>query len=69
MIRERERKQREKERHTETGTDTETGSDIYPNVCLSELQVIDELLFAIGGFNGVTTISHVECFDATADEW
>ena len=55
--------------HTETGTDTETGSDIYPIVYLSELQVIDELLFAIGGFNGVTTISHVECFDATADEW
>lgn len=33
------------------------------------LQVIDEMVFAIGGFNGVTTIFNVECFDASTDEW
>ncbi|CAG0884895.1 unnamed protein product [Cyprideis torosa] len=32
-------------------------------------QVIDDLIFAIGGFNGVTTIYHVECFDERTNEW
>ena len=32
-------------------------------------QVIDEMIFAIGGFNGVTTIFNVECYDGTTDEW
>lgn len=27
------------------------------------------MVFAIGGFNGVTTIFNVECFDASTDEW
>jgi len=27
------------------------------------------MVFAIGGFNGVTTIFNVECYDSTADEW
>lgn len=27
------------------------------------------MIFAIGGFNGVTTIYNVECFDPTTDEW
>ena len=26
-------------------------------------------MFTIGGFNGVTTISNVECYDDTTDEW
>lgn len=26
-------------------------------------------MFAIGGFNGLTTISGVECYDDTTDEW
>jgi len=31
--------------------------------------VIDDMVFAIGGFNGVTTIFNVECYDPQADEW
>jgi hypothetical protein len=26
-------------------------------------------MFTIGGFNGLTTISNVECYDDTTDEW
>ena len=33
------------------------------------LQVIDDMIFAIGGFNGVTTIFNVECYDEKLDEW
>ena len=33
------------------------------------VQVIDDMIFAIGGFNGVTTIFNVECYDGTTDEW
>lgn len=36
---------------------------------LSFRQVIDDMIFAIGGFNGVTTIYNVECYDSTSDEW
>ncbi len=32
-------------------------------------QVIDDMIFAIGGFNGVTTIYNVECYDPNTDEW
>ena len=32
-------------------------------------QVIDDMVFAIGGFNGVTTIFNVECYDPQSDEW
>ena len=32
-------------------------------------QVMDDMLYAIGGFNGVTTIFQVECYDPSADEW
>ena len=32
-------------------------------------QVIDDMIFAIGGFNGVTTIYNVECFDPSSEEW
>ncbi|GIY24298.1 kelch-like protein 10 [Caerostris darwini] len=27
------------------------------------------MIFVIGGFNGVTTIFHVECFDERTEEW
>ena len=37
-------------------------------MCIHE-QVIDDMVFAIGGFNGVTTIFNVECYDPQADEW
>ena len=39
------------------------------STCPLCFQVIDEMVFAIGGFNGVTTIFNVECFDASTDEW
>ena len=31
--------------------------------------VIDEMIYAIGGFNGSSTIASVECFDGETDEW
>uniref|UniRef100_T1IS98 Kelch-like protein 10 n=1 Tax=Strigamia maritima TaxID=126957 RepID=T1IS98_STRMM len=31
--------------------------------------LIDDMIFAIGGFNGVTTIFHVECYDDKTNEW
>lgn len=33
------------------------------------LEIIDDLIFAIGGFNGVVTISHTECYNPETDEW
>lgn len=33
------------------------------------LEVIDDRLFAVGGFNGFTTTYNVEYYDATTDEW
>ncbi len=33
------------------------------------LKVLEGYVFAIGGFNGVTTIFLVECYDAERDEW
>lgn len=36
---------------------------------LPTLQVIDGMIFAMGGFNGVTTIYAVECYDPICDEW
>ena len=33
------------------------------------IEVIDDMVFAIGGFYGITTIYNVECYDPSADEW
>lgn len=33
------------------------------------LEVIDDHLFVVGGFNGITTTYNVEYYDALADEW
>lgn len=33
------------------------------------LEIIDNMIFAIGGFNGVVTISHTECYQPENDEW
>uniref|UniRef100_A0A663MQ30 Kelch like family member 10 n=1 Tax=Athene cunicularia TaxID=194338 RepID=A0A663MQ30_ATHCN len=33
------------------------------------IAVVDDLLFAVGGYNGFTTTFNVECFDANANEW
>lgn len=32
-------------------------------------KVLDDMIFAIGGFNGMTTIFNVELYDGTTDEW
>jgi len=40
----------------------------FTGACI-DWQVIDDMVFAIGGFNGVTTIFNVECYDPQADEW
>nr|XP_054767438.1 kelch-like protein 10 [Lytechinus pictus] len=31
--------------------------------------VLDDMIFVIGGFNGITTIYNVECYDPDNDEW
>lgn len=36
---------------------------------LPTIQVMDGMIFAMGGFNGVTTICAVECYDPVCDEW
>lgn len=33
------------------------------------LEIIDDMIFAVGGFNGVQTISQCECYVPEADEW
>lgn len=33
------------------------------------IEVVDDLLFVVGGFNGFTTTFNVECYDEKADEW
>lgn len=33
------------------------------------IEVVDDLLVVAGGFNGFTTVSHVECYDENADAW
>lgn len=33
------------------------------------IEVIDDRLFAVGGFNGLTTTYDVECYDAASDQW
>lgn len=33
------------------------------------IEVIDDQLFVVGGFNGFTTSYNVEFYDATTDEW
>lgn len=30
---------------------------------------MDDMIFVIGGFNGITTIYQVECFDERTGEW
>lgn len=33
------------------------------------LEIIDDMILAIGGFNGVVTISHCECYVPETNEW
>nr|CAD7452780.1 unnamed protein product [Timema tahoe] len=42
--------------------------DMYNPRSNFAIEVIDDMVFAIGGFNGVTTIYHVECFDEKTGE-
>ncbi|CAF4315818.1 unnamed protein product [Rotaria sp. Silwood2] len=43
--------------------------DMYNPRSNFAIEVVDDYLFVIGGFNGVTTIFNVECFDDLAEEW
>nr|XP_031847034.1 kelch-like protein 10 isoform X2 [Nomia melanderi] len=43
--------------------------DMYQSRSNFAIEVIDDMIFAIGGFNGVTTIDHVECYDEKTNEW
>ncbi|KAL1465988.1 hypothetical protein MTO96_026960 [Rhipicephalus appendiculatus] len=39
-------------------------------LCSSSVhQVIDDLVFAIGGFNGQSTTNLAECYDPVTDQW
>lgn len=42
---------------------------LFSSIIITYKKIIDDMLFAIGGFNGVTTIFNVECYDINADEW
>jgi len=33
------------------------------------VEVLDDMIFVAGGFNGVTTIAQVECYNDRTDEW
>lgn len=33
------------------------------------IEVVDDKLFVVGGFNGLTTILNVECYDEKPEEW
>jgi Kelch motif. len=52
----------------ETNTWTQI-PDMYNPRSNFAIEVIDDMVFAIGGFNGVTTIYHVECYDQKTNEW
>lgn len=33
------------------------------------VEVLDDMIFAVGGFNGLATIPHTECYDADRNVW
>lgn len=33
------------------------------------IEIIDDMIFAMGGYNGVTTTYQVECYDEKTNEW
>lgn len=33
------------------------------------IEVMDDMIFAMGGFNGMVTIAHTECYDAEQNTW
>lgn len=43
--------------------------DMYTTRSNFAVEVIDDMVFAIGGFNGMATIHQVECFDDRTQEW
>ena len=43
--------------------------DMYNPRSNFAIEIIDDMIFAIGGFNGVSTTCHVECFDDKTNEW
>jgi kelch-like protein 10 len=52
----------------ETNTWTEI-ADMHSRRYNFATEVIDGMIFAIGGFNGVTAISSVEYFDDRKNKW
>ena len=43
--------------------------DMYNPRSNFAIEVIDDMVFAIGGLNGATAIKHVECYDERTNEW
>lgn len=33
------------------------------------IEVLDEMIFVIGGYNGLYTLPHCECLDVTENQW
>jgi kelch-like protein 10 len=54
--------------NAETNTCTEI-ADMHNRRCSFATEVTDGMIFTIGGFNGVTTISNVEYFDDRKNKW
>jgi len=43
--------------------------DMYNPRSNFAVEVLDDMIFVAGGFNGVTTIAQVECYNDRTDEW
>lgn len=52
----------------ETNTWTRIPKMYYPRSNFA-IAIIDDMIFAIGGYNGVYTMYNVECYDEKTNEW
>lgn len=43
--------------------------DMYTPRSNYAIAVIDDMIFVMGGYNGTTTVCHVECYCAKNNEW
>ena len=43
--------------------------DMYNARSNFAMEIIDDMIFAIGGFNGFNTTYHVECYDEQSNKW
>uniref|UniRef100_A0A4W4DQ53 BACK domain-containing protein n=1 Tax=Electrophorus electricus TaxID=8005 RepID=A0A4W4DQ53_ELEEL len=51
---------------------TNTGTHIHTHIAFSlphTVQVVDNLMFVVGGLNGFTTTYNMECYDKTTEAW